>query len=147
MTNAHTVAPSTVRPEAAAARRAALRPVLVLLTAFTGVSLAMLGVLIVQSTLGIAVDTAVWVRCSLVFASGVVMLLIARSASRGSRAAWVRIRIISPIVLVAVIVIVSIPGFLPDWVRVEQALCGLLVLPAAILLNRPRMGRHFPQSA
>lgn len=146
MTNTFT--PSAVRQDAAAtARRAAFRPAIVLLAAFALVSLAMVAVLIVQSSTGTAVDTAIWIRCSLVLASAIVMLLIARSAGRGSRGAWVRIRIISPVVVAAVIVIVSIPGFLPDWVRIEQAVCGLLVLPAAILLNRPSMRRHFAESA
>lgn len=125
----------------------ALRPVLVLLATFAAVSLAMIAVLIVQSATGADVATAIWVRCSLVLASAVVMLLIARSAARGSRGAFVRIRIISAVVVAAVIVIVAIPGFLPGWVRIEQALCGLLVLPAAILLNRPSLRRLYPKGA
>lgn len=145
MTNA--IDSTTARPGAAAGRRAAFRPMLVLLAAFCAVSLAMIVVLIVQGATGTAVDIAVWVRCSIVLGSALVLLLIARSAARGSRASWVRLRIISPIVFAAVVVIVSIPGFLPDWVRVEQALCGLLVLPAAILVNLPRMRRHFPKGA
>ena len=67
--------------------------------------------------------------------------------ARGSRSAWRRLRIIAPIVVVAVIVIVSIPGFLPDWVRLEQAVCGALVLPAAIILNLPRTRSLFAAGA
>ncbi len=130
-----------------AARRAAFRPVIVLFTAFLVVSIAMEAVLIAQSATGGDVAIAIWIRCSLVLGSAVVLLLIALSAARGSRPAWVRLRIIAPIVVVAVIVIVSIPGFLPDWVRLEQAVCGALVLPAAILVNLPRMRAHYPQGA
>jgi hypothetical protein len=59
----------------------------------------------------------------------------------------VRLCIVSPIVVAAIIVIVSIPGFLPDWVRIEQAVCGILVLPVAILVNLPRTRALFPARA
>lgn len=143
-----TSAPAHARSVAAdAARRAAFRPILVLLTAFLLVSLAMEAVLIVQNATGASVAIAIWIRCSLVLASSVVLVLIAVSAARGSRASLTRLRIISPVVVIAVVVIVSIPGFLPDWVRIEQAVCGALVLPVAILANLPRIRAHFPKDA
>ncbi|MDR2323549.1 MAG: hypothetical protein LBE60_18115 [Microbacterium sp.] len=129
------------------ARRAAFRPVLLLSAAFVAVSAAMIAYLGVASAAGIGFDTAIWIRCSLVLASAIVVLAIAVSAARGSRGAWVRLRIVSPIIVTAVVVIVSIPGFLPDWVRLEQAVCGLLLLPVAILVNLPRMSAHFPKTA
>jgi hypothetical protein len=107
----------------------------------------MIAFLGVASATGIGFETAIWIRCSLVLASAVVVLAIAASAARGSRGAWVRLRIISPIIVAAVVVIVSIPGFLPDWVRLEQALCGLLLLPVAILVNLPRMRALFAPKA
>lgn len=134
-------------PVADAARRAAFRPVLVLLAGFLLVSIAMEAVLVEQSITGVAVDVAVWIRCSLVLASSIILLLFAVGASRGSRRAWLRVRIISPIVVAAIIVVVSIPGFLPDWVRIEQGACGALVLPAAILVNLARARAHFPTKA
>jgi hypothetical protein len=132
---------------AATSRRTAFRPVILLAAAFTLLSAAMIAFLAVASLAGIGFDTAIWVRCSLVLASAIVVLLFATSASRGSRSAWVRLRIVSPVIVAAVVVIVSIPGFLPSWVRVEQALCGLLLLPAAILVNLPRTRAHFPRRA
>jgi hypothetical protein len=126
-------------------RLSRFRPVLVLLAAFALVSVAMEAVLVVQSVGGASVDGGTWTRCSLVLASSVVLVLLAVGAVRGSRPAYRRLRIISPIVVVAVIVVVSIPGFLPDWVRVEQGVCGALVLPVAILLNLPRTAALFPR--
>ena len=124
--------------------RTRFRPILVLIAAFLLVSAAMEAVLVVQSLNGTSVHTAIWIRCSLVLASAIVLFLISLAAARGSRRAWIRLRIISVIVLIAVVVIVSIPGFLPDWVRFEQAVCGALVLPAAILLNLPRTAALYP---
>ena len=127
--------------------RTRFRPMLVLLAAFLLVSAAMEAVLVVQSITGIAVDGAVWTRCSLVLASSIVLLLLTIGASRGSRRAWIRLRIITVIVVIAVIVIVSIPGFLPDWVRIEQGVCGALVVPVAILLNLPRTAALYPAAS
>lgn len=129
-----------------AARRTAFRPILILLAGFLVVSVAMEAVLLVQSASGTVVDTAIWIRCSLVLASSIILLLFSSGAARGSRTAWLRLRIISPVVVAAVVVIVSIPGFLPDWVRIEQGVCGALVLPVAILVNLPRIRAHFPKA-
>jgi hypothetical protein len=123
------------------------RPLLALLAGFLLVSAAMEAVLIVQSAAGTSLDGAVWTRCSLVLASSIVRLLLTIAASRGSRNAWIRARIITLIVVVAVIVIVSIPGFLPDWVRIEQGVCGALVLPVAIMLNLPSTAALYPTAA
>ena len=133
-------------PSLADERRARFRPFLVLLAGFVVVSLAMEAVLIVQSVTGTPVDGAVWTRCSLVLASSIVLLLLTNGAARGSRSSWIRVRIISVVVVAAVVVIVSIPGFLPDWVRFEQGVCGGLVLPVAILVNLPRTRALFPKT-
>jgi len=127
--------------------RTRFRPMLALLAGFVLVSAAMESVLVAQSSAGTSVDSAIWIRCSLVLASSIVLLLLGATASRGSRNAWVRLRIITAIVVVAVIVIVSIPGFLPDWVRIEQGVCGALVLPVAIMLNLPSTSALFPAAA
>ena len=127
------------------ARRARFRPSLVLTAAFAATSLAMELVLVTESVLGTAVDGAVLARCSAVLASALALLLLTVGAARGSRSAWNRVRIISVVVPLAVAVIVSIPGFLPDWVRLEQAVCGLLVLPVAVLANSRRTGALFPK--
>ncbi|MGO4300398.1 hypothetical protein [Leifsonia sp. RAF41] len=139
--------PAAVRARADSERHIALRPILILLTAFVVVSAAMEAVLVIQTATGTPVGIAIWIRCSLVLASSIILLLIAGSAARGSRPSLVRLRIISPIVVAAVVVIVAIPGFLPDWVRIEQAVCGALVLPVAILVNLPHIRSHFPKDA
>lgn len=145
MTETYTSRPA--RQDADVARRAAFRPAVILVTAFLAISAAMMAFLAVATSIGIGIDIAIWIRCSLVFGSAIVLLVFTVGTSRGSRASWIRLRIVSPIIVVAVIVIVSIPGFLPDWVRIEQAVCGLLVLPVAIMANLPRMAAHFPRHA
>ncbi len=128
------------------ARRTAFRPVLILLAGFLVVSAVMEAVLIVLTTTRGAIDSAVWTRCSLVLGSSIILLLFAVRAARGARRSWLRVRIISPIVVTAVVVVVAIPGFLPDWVRLEQGVCGALVLGVVILVNRPRARALFPRA-
>jgi hypothetical protein len=145
MTETHL--PTTTAAVHAAARRTAFRPVLILLWSFVGLSAAMVVFLAVLSAVGIGVDTAIWVRCSIVLGSSIVLLVFGIGAARGSRNALLRLRIVAPVVVAAVIVIVSIPGFLPGWVRVEQAVCGLIVLPVAIIANLPRTRALFRATA
>ncbi|MGN6125968.1 MAG: hypothetical protein ACTHON_05345 [Humibacter sp.] len=145
MTETYSTPP--VRRDDEITRRAAFRPAVILITAFLALSAAMVAFLGVLAAVGVGVDSAIWIRCSLVLGSAIVLLAFTIGAARGSRSAWIRLRIVSPIVVVAVIVIVAIPDFLPDWVRVEQAVCGLLVLPVAIMSNLPRMGALFAKRA
>jgi hypothetical protein len=131
----------------AALRRAAFRPVFAFITAFLVLSAAMIAFVAVLAVFGVGVDSAVWIRGSFVVASGIVLLAIARVAARGSRSALIRLRIIMPVVIIALIVIVSIPGLLPDWARVEQAVCGALLLPAAVMIWMPRVSILYPKTA
>ncbi|QDZ15457.1 hypothetical protein [Humibacter ginsenosidimutans] len=135
----------TTTSELAAARRAAFRPITVLLAGFLGVSAAMIAAIVVLTATGDSVDIAVWIRCSIVLASSILPLVFARGAARGSRSMLLRLRIFTPIILAAIIVIVSIPNFLPVWVRIEQGVCGALLLPAVILMFLPRTSALFPR--
>jgi hypothetical protein len=130
-----------------ALRRAVFRPVFAFVTAFLAMSVAMIAFIAVLAVFGVGVDSAVWIRGSFVVASGIVLLAIGRAAVRGSRPALIRLRIIMPVVLAAVIVIVSIPGLLPDWARVEQAVCGALMLPAVVAVWLPRVSILYPKKA
>jgi hypothetical protein len=121
------------------------RPVLALAAGYLLVSAATEAVLIGQSVAGVRVDGAEWTRCSIVLASALATLLLAIAASRGHRTAFLRVRIISVVVVIGVGVVAAIPGFLPPWVRVEQVVCGLLLLPVAILVNLPRTRALFPK--
>jgi hypothetical protein len=81
------------------------------------------------------VDPAVWVRASIVAASAVLMMsFVLRAAHR-------RLRIVSAVMLVAIVVILAIPGDFPLWFKVEQAVCGLLLLGVVIQVNRRPVDR------
>ena len=84
------------------------------------------------------VTPAVWTRGTIVAVASLLTLLFAARAARGHRKMLLRLRIVTAIMLAAIVVIVALPGAFPVWFRLEQALCGLLLLPVVITLNRRR---------
>ncbi|WP_344267967.1 hypothetical protein [Actinomadura napierensis] len=89
------------------------------------------------------VNDTVWVRGTIVAVVSVISFALARRTARGSRGAYRRLRIFSAVMVAAVVVIVSIPGFLPPWMKVEQAVCGLLLLCVVAITAGRRMRALF----
>ncbi|MEV3858727.1 hypothetical protein AB0J38_30990 [Streptomyces sp. NPDC050095] len=81
------------------------------------------------------VDDAVWTRTVIVAGSAVFTYRFAAVAARGSRGAYRRLRIVTAAMTVAVAVIVALPGLFPVWLRLEQAVCGMLLLAVVIDVN------------
>lgn len=89
------------------------------------------------------VNDNVWVRGGIVALASVLSFALAHRAARGSRGAFRRLRILSAVMTAAIVVIVSLPGFLPPWMRIEQAVCGLLLLGVVLITARGRMRALF----
>jgi O-antigen/teichoic acid export membrane protein len=124
---------TTARTEAAG-----FRPVLLLTAAYAGLSVLTLVVIVLFRDHPGMVTDAVWVRATLVVASSLLTFAFARSAARGSRKGLRRLRIVSAVMLAAIVVIVALPGLFPLWLRLEQAACGLLLLGVTVLVNGRR---------
>jgi peptidoglycan/LPS O-acetylase OafA/YrhL len=112
-----------------------LHTVVRLLLAFLALSVLTVAAVVLLADHPSLVTPAAWVRAPLVAFSALVLWLIARRAAAGHAGSYRRLRIISIAVLVAIVVIVSLPGLLPGWLRIEQAVCGLLMLSVVILAN------------
>jgi hypothetical protein len=84
------------------------------------------------------VNSAVWARGVIVVASASLTLLFTIHAARGSRRSYLRLRIISTVMPVAIAVIIAWPGMFPVWMKVEQGVCGLLLIAIAVMAN----GKH-----
>ena len=112
-----------------------LNTVVKLLTAFLAISVLTVAAVVLMRHNPALVTTAVWVRTPLVAASAAILLLFARRAAAGHRGSFRRLRIISMVVLAAIIGVVAWPGAFPAWLRVEQAGCGLLLLSVVIRTN------------
>jgi hypothetical protein len=126
--------------------KASLRTVTVLVGTYLGVSVLTLGGIILFRDDPAIVNIAVWIRGSIVVASAALMFAFARRASGGAPRAFLRVRIISAIMLVAIVVIISLPGTFPLWMKLEQGVCGVLLLAVVLLVNGRRLRSFFAAS-
>ncbi|MFB9685177.1 hypothetical protein [Amycolatopsis plumensis] len=117
----------------------AFRPVLLLTGGYAVLSVLTLVAIVLLRNDHALVTDAVWVRATLVVASSLLTFAFARSAARGSRKGLLRLRIVAAAMLVAIVVIVALPGLFPVWLRIEQAVCGLLLLGVTVLVNGRRV--------
>ncbi|NKQ51401.1 hypothetical protein HFP15_00710 [Amycolatopsis sp. K13G38] len=84
------------------------------------------------------VTDAVWIRGLFVLLNAALIFLFTVRAANGSRPALRRLRIISAVMLAAAVVIIALPGTFPVWLRIEQAVCGVLLAAVVVLVNRRR---------
>ncbi|MFF3005210.1 hypothetical protein ACFVTF_20635 [Kitasatospora sp. NPDC057940] len=129
MTSTDVNHPDTVR---------AFRTIRRLVSAYLGLSVVTLAAAYALRDHPDLVNQAVWIRGTLVVASAVATYLFTTRAARGSHAAYRRLRIISAVMIAAIVVIICVPGTFPFWMKAEQALCGLVLAGVAAVIN----GRH-----
>ena len=82
------------------------------------------------------VTDAVWVRGTIVAAGSLLALFLAVRAARGDWRMLRRLRIVTAAMLVAIVVIIALPGMFPVWFKLEQGICGLLLLAVVVQINR-----------
>lgn len=89
------------------------------------------------------VNSSVWIRNSAIAVSAVILYLVARRAFEGSRAAWVRLRVISIVIPLVVVALVVLPDGFPVWMKIQQVAAGVSVALIAVLANLgPRLSRR-----
>jgi hypothetical protein len=118
--------------------RSAFRTVRVLVSGYLGLSVLTLVAIFLLRDNKTMVTDSVWVRATIVVASALLTLSLTVRASHGSQRAFLRLRIVSGVMLVAIVVIVALPGAFPVWLRIEQGVCGLALLGVVLIVN----GRH-----
>jgi hypothetical protein len=114
--------------------RAALRGVTALVGAYVTISALTLLAIVLLRNHPTIVNSAVWIRGTIVVATGLLLLAVARRAAAGVRSAYRRLRIISVVLVVAIAAIIAIPGPFPLWMKIEQGVCGLLLLGVVVLV-------------
>jgi hypothetical protein len=120
----------------ASSLRDAFQPIKVLVACYVGLALLGLAATILLRDDPQRVNVAVWVRCVVVVVTSCLMYLLAEVASRGSRPAFIRLRIASIAVPLAIAVLIALPDPFPLWVKVQQALCAIVVGGVAVLVIR-----------
>jgi hypothetical protein len=117
---------------------AAFRSVRRLAGAYVAISVLTLVAIVLMRRNAALVNPAVWIRASIVTASSMLMAAFVAGAARGSARAYLRLRLVSAIMVVAIAVIVSLPGTFPVWLKIEQGVCGAILIGVVAIVN----GRH-----
>jgi len=120
-----------------------LQRVRLVIGAYLGISILTLVAVVLLRNNSTLVTTAVWIRSSIVVASAVLTTIFTAQMAHGSRAGYRRVRLVSAITLVAIVVIIALPGTFPLWLKVEQGFCGVLLLSVVSLVNGKRLRARF----
>jgi hypothetical protein len=118
--------------------RSAFRTVKLLVGGYLGISILTVVAIVLMRHDSAAVNSAVWIRGTIVVASALLMTSFVAKAARGSSRAYLRLRLVSAIMVVAIVVIVALPGTFPMWMKIEQSVCGVLLLSVVFVVN----GKH-----
>ena len=119
------------------------RSVKLLAGAYLGISvLTFVAIVLLRHHAGL-VNDAVWTRGTIIVASALLTFVFALRTARGSRRAYLRLRLVSAIMVVAIVVIIALPGTFPLWMKIEQGVCGLLLLGVIVIVNGRRLRMSF----
>lgn len=102
-----------------------------------------LATVVVRAATGHVVPGFLWGRSCAVFATSVVAFWFLTLAARGARWAYLRIRVISVVMPIAIVGVDLIPGLCPGWFAVMQAVCALAIVPVAFIVNSSRVRAAF----
>lgn len=113
---------------------AAFRNVKVLVGGYLVISLLTLAAIILLRNNAAIAPASVWVRGFIVILHARITLAFAARMARGSRVGYTLLRLSSVAMLVAIAVILAIPGDFPLWFKIDQGICGVLLLGVIIIL-------------
>ncbi|MFG2205844.1 hypothetical protein [Streptomyces sp. NPDC048638] len=123
--------------------RQAFRSTKLLVGCYVGLSvLTLIAVFLLRHHPGTVTD-AVWGRVTIVVATSMLMALFTARAARGDSRSYLRLRLASGVMVVAIAVIVALPAAFPVWLRIEQAVCGVLLLGVVLIVNGKRIRSAF----
>ena len=123
--------------------RTALQYVKMLIGCYLGLSVLTLMVAFFMRDNPTLVPPAVWVRGTIVVISALLTVLFTVQTARGSRGGYLRLRIVSAVMVIAIAVITALPGLFPLWMRIEQGVCGLLLLSVVVIVNNKHLRQAF----
>lgn len=122
---------------------AAFRKVKLLVGGYLGISVLAVVAIGLLRHHSAEVNSAVWTHGILVAASALGAFTVTVRAARGSRSAYRRLRIMSVVLVVAIAVIIALPGSFPLWMKAEQGVAGLFMIGVAVLVNGSQLRSLF----
>ena len=123
--------------------RTMLRSVKLLVGCYLGISVLTLVAIVLLRNNTAIVTSAVWIRGTIVVASALLTTLFAVQMARGSSSGYLRLRLVSAIMLLAIATIIMLPGLFPLWMKLEQGVCGLLLLGIVVVVNSKHLRSTF----
>ena len=120
------------------ATRTAFRNVKLLIGGYLAVGLAGIGVIVAYHANRDMVTDAAQGRGVAIVISALLTMFFAFRAAQGVRRAFLRVRIVSVVLVAVLAVLAALPGVFPVWMRIEQGLCAVILLGVALIVN----GRH-----
>jgi len=119
------------------------RNVKLLIGCYVGISVLTLAAIVLLRNNTAIVTPAVWVRGTIVAASALFTALFTDQMTRGSSSGFLRLRLVSAIMFVAIVVIIALPDPFPLWLKIEQGVCGLLLLGVVLIVNGKQLRSAF----
>lgn len=120
-----------------------LRGVQVLTVCYVGISMLTLAAIVLLRNNAAIVPASVWIRGIIVVVHAWVTLSFAARTARGSRVGYILLRLSSAVMVVAIAVILAIPGDFPLWFKIDQGICGLLLLGVVMIVNGTHLRSAF----
>ncbi|MFJ9415203.1 hypothetical protein ACIRPT_13680 [Streptomyces sp. NPDC101227] len=151
-TTHHATAPAAHRTTAGAARlhhpstQRAFGKAKILIAAYGALSLAVLMTVAVLAITGHSATSFMWGRSGGVLASAAVLYWLTVLASRGTRWAYLRVRILSVLMPFVITAVDMIPGVCPLWFALAQATCAVPLLGAAFISNGSGLRAALPKT-
>jgi hypothetical protein len=118
---------------------ALLRRVRTLTAGYLAISLAAVGALLLHA----GGNAAAWTHGIIVAVTAGASLSAAIRAGRGRRGAYLRLRVLSVVVVVAMIVIAALPGDFPLWMKLAELAGAALMAVVAVTVNARPLREHF----
>jgi hypothetical protein len=124
--------------------RPAFRIVIALVGTYLALSMLTIVTAIVFRADPAIVNAAVWIRGSIVAVTAALMLRFAIGAASGNPRHYLRLRLVSAIMVVAIAaILLLLSSDFPLWMKIEQATCGVILLAVVILINGKRIRAQF----
>jgi hypothetical protein len=120
-----------------------IRNVKLLVGGYLGLSVLTLAAIVLLHTNTALVTPAVWIRGTGIVVSALLTCLFVAQMARGERRGYLRLRLVSAIMVGAIALIIVLPGTFPLWMKIEQGVCGLLLLGVVVLVNSKSLRRAF----
>lgn len=127
--------------------RKTFRRIKQLVGGYVGIAMLTLAAIVLLRTDSGAVNSAVWTRAIIVVLSSLLTLRFTVRAAGGSRRSYLRLRIVSAVMVVAIVVIVALPGTFPVWMKIDQSVCGLVLIGIVVLVNGTHLRSVFADPA